>query len=427
VFVALPGTRTDGHDYLEEVRKKGALLAVVTRPVPQSSLPQLLVSDPLLAIREMGRLALEAHREAGHRLVALTGSVGKTTTKELLRLALSPAGKTHGTRANENNEIGVPLTLLSWPADAPYCVLEAGVRKVGDMDYLAPLLRSDIGIVTAIGPGHLESLRTIEEVWAEKSKLLRCVVPGGTMVVPGPVKEMFPEDSDRLARGKNLVVATLREGGKESGPTVAWLDSSPSGFVLHMEEGRIRIPLSRPSRALAWCVLLAILAVRALGVDLSRAAERIAEYEGVAGRMERRVLSSGLLVLLDHYNANPESMREALAWFGRELALRPGGRGFAVLGDMLELGSESGHYHEKMGGQAAALPIETLWYKGNERPAFEAGFVGAGGDLRSIRPAESFSDDLASGLGPSGRDVLLVKASRGMKLEEIIKPLIGER
>jgi UDP-N-acetylmuramoyl-tripeptide--D-alanyl-D-alanine ligase len=432
IFIAFSGERTDGHNFLEEARRKGALLAVVTHRVESSDLPQLHVPDPLLALREMGRLALNAHREADHRIVALTGSVGKTTTKELIRLGLSGIAKTHATHANENNEIGVPLTLLSWAPDAPFCVLEAGVRKVSDIDYLAPLLRSDVGIITAIAEGHLEHLQKISDVWAEKSKILRCVVPGGSIIVPEPVQTLFPDDPIFRTETLKVVIASLQTGeGMASGAGSGCILPAPSGLSLRIPDPKSRknivVALSRPSFALAWCSLLAVLAVGALGEDMEGAAARISSYDGLPGRMERRLHPSGLLLLLDHYNANPASMKEALSWLGRELTFRPGSRGFAVLGDMLELGADRGIYHERAGEQAARVPIETIWYRGEERPAFEKGFVRGGGNPRQIRPADSFGSDLSQERGPSERDVLLVKGSRGMKLEDVVAPLIGRK
>ncbi|EQD25036.1 MAG: UDP-N-acetylmuramoyl-tripeptide-D-alanyl-D-alanine ligase, partial [Leptospirillum sp. Group IV 'UBA BS'] len=248
VFVALSGSRTDGHDHLEEARLKGALFAVVQRPVTGSPLPQLLVRDTVLALRDMAALALAAHRSAGHRLVALTGSVGKTTTRELLRRGLMPEGGVCSSRGNENNEIGVPLTLLSWPGDYRYCVLEVGVRKPGDMDYLAPLLDSDVGIVTAIEPGHLENLGTVEAVWAEKSKLLKAVLPGGSLVLPGQVRRRFASDPLLGYPGRRIVAGSIGEGDEAPGTLVATLRVG-TGMTLHVEEWDLDLPLSRPSAA----------------------------------------------------------------------------------------------------------------------------------------------------------------------------------
>lgn len=423
VFVALPGTRTDGHDHLEEARMKGALFAVVQRPVSASSLPQLLVQDTVLALREMASLALDSHRSAGHRLVALTGSVGKTTTRELLRMGLMPEGGAHASLGNENNEIGVPLTLLSWPRDYGYCVLEVGVRKPGDMDYLARLLRSDVGIVTAIAPGHLENLGTIEAVWAEKSKLLWAVLPGGHLVVPDPVRQTFASDplfGDPL---REIVVGSLEGVSKGRGTISASLRTG-SAMVLRVDQWGVEISLSRPSLALAWCTLLALLAIHALNLDPVAGASRLSGYDGLPGRMERKNHPSGVLLLLDHYNANPASMREAIDWLGRECEVRQGARCFAVLGDMLELGAGSADYHEEMGRQIGRLGLERIWYRGKERESFESGFRQGGGDPARIRAAGEFAEDLRRGRGPAGRDVLLVKGSRGMKLEEVVAPLL---
>ncbi len=423
VFVALPGVRTDGHEHLEEARRKGALFAVVQRPVETTLLPQLVVQDTVLALRTLATLALEAHRKAGHRLVTLTGSVGKTTTRELVRRGLAPEGGAHASHANENNEIGVPLTLLSWPTDLRNCVLEAGVRKPGDMDYLAPLLQADVGIVTAIAPGHLEILGSVDSVWAEKSKLLREILPGGTRVVPEPVRRMFGSDPLFGDLTRTLVAGAIGEGPSPPGTVTALLQGNP-GMFLHVKEWGIDLPLSRPSLALAWCTLLALIALRSLGVPPAAGAARLAGYEGLPGRMERKTLSSGLLILLDHYNANPASMHEALDWLARERASRSGSRSFAILGDMLELGEQSAAFHEEMGKQASRTGVERLWYRGNERSAFERGFRTAGGDPDRIRGAEEFTEDLRRGRGPEGGDILLVKASRGMKLEEVVAPLL---
>lgn len=424
--MALPGERTDGHDHLEEARERGACLAVVSRPVPDSSLPQCLVSDTRKALLDLARPVLLAHRKAGHRLVALTGSAGKTTTKELIRVALGESLLPHATRANENNEIGVPLTLLSWPADSEVCVLEAGVRKSGDIDALAPLLESDVGIVTSIGPGHLEYLRTVEEVWAEKSKLLGRVVPKGVRIVPAPVREMFSDDPLFRTGPSRLLVADL-DGVSEQrkGYVSGRIVSGPSGLTLELVKSGVSLLLPRPSRALAWCTFLALLAVDALGGDAGEAASRLAKFDGLPGRLQRVRVPGSPLFLLDHYNANPASMEEALSWLGQEISMT-GGRGFAVLGDMLELGEESGPYHEKMGEQAAALPLVSLWYKGEQRRAFERGFSRAGGDLSKVRSADTFEADMSAGRGPLPADVLLVKASRGMHLETVILPLTGK-
>ncbi len=423
VFVAIPGARTDGHAHLEDARLKGAVFAVVQRPVPNSPLPQLVVADTVLALRGLATLALEAHRRMGHRLVTLTGSVGKTTTRELVRRGLVAEGGVHASQGNENNEIGVPLTLLSWPKERAHCVLEAGVRKTGDIDYLAPLLKADVGIVTAIAPGHLENLGSVESVWGEKSKLLREVLPGGTRVLPEPVRRSFGTDSLFGDHSRTLLLGSIGEEPTLPGTVVAHLRSAP-GMILHVEEWGVDLPLSRPSLALAWCSLLALITLRALGVPPAEGAARLAGYEGLPGRMERKVLPSGLLLLLDHYNANPASMREALDWLARERTLRPGSRSFAILGDMLELGEESGAFHEASGRQAARTGIDRIWYRGMERPAFERGFRAEGGDPDRIRDAEEFARDLGVSHGPEGGDILLVKGSRGMKLEEVVAPLL---
>ncbi|MGC8499943.1 MAG: UDP-N-acetylmuramoyl-tripeptide--D-alanyl-D-alanine ligase [Leptospirillia bacterium] len=421
IFVALRGARTDGHDHLPEALVRGALLAIVEWATPSVKIPQIVVSDTTIALREMGALALSAHRRAGHRLIALTGSVGKTTTRELLRAGLPP-GESHGSAGNENNEIGVPLTILSWPEDRRWCVLEAGVRKSGDMDYLAPLLASDTGIVTAIAPGHLENLGSVQEVWREKSKLLKEVVPGGVRILPAEVGAR--EKDEALFGDTSRRLKTVALGGNGSAGIRGRLVETPGGLVLKVEKPALAVPLPWPSAALGWCMLVALAALEEEGVELAAAAERLSSYRGFPGRMEKRTHSSGLLLLLDHYNANPASMAEALDWLGREAALRPVGRGFAVLGDMLELGEESGSFHEEAGRKAASLNLKTLWYRGEHLPDVLRGYLRGGGKEETVRPASEFDRDIREGRGPGGEDVVLVKGSRGMKLEEVVAPLL---
>ncbi len=419
--MALRGARSDGHDHLPEATSKGAVLAVVERPVLSVQIPQIVVSDTTVALKEMAVLALAAHRAAGHRLIALTGSVGKTTTRELLRAGLPP-GESHGSAGNENNEIGVPLTILSWSENCRWCVLEAGVRKPGDMDYLAPLLSSDIGIVTAIAPGHLENLGSVRDVWREKSKLLREVVEGGVRILPASVAR--GETMAMLLSDKSRHLKTVSLDGDESAEFRGRLLESPGGLVLEVEKMELSLPLPWPSAAIGWCMLIALAALEEERIDLVAAAKRLTSYQGFPGRMEKRTHSSGLLLLLDHYNANPASMTEALDWLKRETGLRRGGNGFAILGDMLELGEESGAFHEEMGRKAASLKIKTLWYRGEHLADFLRGYLREGGIKESVRPASDFEKDLEKGLGPGSKDVVLVKGSRGMKLEEVVAPLL---
>ena len=421
VFVALRGLRTDGHDHLAQAAQRGALLAVVERGSPDVNIPQIVVGDTLVALRKMGALVLAAHRKAGHRLISLTGSVGKTTTRELIRTGLPP-GESHGSSGNENNEIGVPLTLLSWPQSTRWCVLEVGIRNPGDMDILAPLLSADTGLVTAIAPVHLETLGSLEGVWKEKSKLLQAVVAGGCRIVPEEIRRTEGNDplfSDPTRRLLGVSLDRFPEADV-SGELVM----GEGKAVLSLRRPPLRIPLPWPSRALGWCALMALAALGSEGVDLPSAAERLSLYRGYSGRMERRCHASGLLLLLDHYNANPASMSEALEWLSRERGLRHGARAYAVLGDMLELGREGPDFHREIGERAAKAGLEGVWYRGEQKSAFVEGFLRGGGKEFQVRDAAVFESDLQSGRGPGPEDVLLVKGSRGMKLEEVVATLL---
>ena len=440
LFVALKGDRFDGHDYVGEAFRKGACAALVSFPSKANG-PQLVVGDTRLALQGLARAVVRKRMLEGKRLVTLTGTAGKTTTRELLRLVLSEKNvRPHSNRENWNNEIGVPRTLWEWGSTDGDAVLEVGIRKHGDMDYLSSVLLSDAAVITSVGEGHLETLGSVEGVWAEKSRLLAYVRPEGTVVLPLDLLLRFRSDPifresrkrfsfvelsgpktdgarrrPALPLHSSLLEASLREDGKGR-----WVLSGTQGAE------RFQWELPSPSVLLATDALLALAAGRALGVPLVEGARRLEGFEPLPGRMQEERTPEGALLLLDHYNANPLSIRGGFQWCVdvwkkeqlRVKTDRPG-KLLAILGDMLELGEDAPRLHREIGSLAAACPFSAIYYKGRFFGPFRDGYCQAGGRpeilsfLGEEHPAkrESFPE-LSLG------DVVLLKGSRGMHLEQ---------
>ncbi len=440
IFIALEGERFDGHSFLSEAFSRGAVVAMVSREIPGAG-PQLVVPDTLRGLQGIARAVLSRRFGEGKKLVTLTGTAGKTTTRELLRLVLGGVdGQVHSNRLNWNNEIGVPRTLWEWPSSSPEAILEVGIRKPGDMEFLSPVLVADVAIVTSIGQGHLETLGSVYGVWQEKSRLLGYVRPGGTVVLPLEIFERFSQDPFFQKQDLNLLLVAMAL--PETNPDTVFLSPLPSGALVL--DGRVSVDamggwhlsgrlgtenfeclLPSPSSTLAMDALLALAAGRALGVPLSEGATRVQSFRPLPGRMQVSRTTEGAMILLDHYNANPLSMAGAFDWAfqiwrkeGERIGNNGPGKFLAVLGDMLELGEESPSLHREIGVEASCFPFSGIYYKGRFSGPFREGFE-RGGGAPSIVQDIPLEGDLPEGFFPPlvAGDVVLVKGSRGMHLE----------
>jgi len=437
LFVALRGERFDGHAHLQEAREKGACAALVERPV-DDVLPQILVKDTKKSMLDLAARVIRKRREDGGKMVVLTGSAGKTTTRELIRRGLSSSGSpVLASAGNENNEIGVPLTLWGWKASEPYAVIEVGVRQRGDIGYFGDVVLSECLVITSIGPSHLETLGTLSGVWEEKSRLIEKIREGGYLILPEEVWEIFSTPFQRKwmeERKIHLVLTRLEPHGSSlavngtesfSGLAgMAYLEGTfswkESGYFL---EGSLlgksfSIKMDIPSPELAMDMLLAIGVCRAFGVSLEKASEAMGHYSGVSGRMQPLRGKDGALYLLDHYNANPLSMDAAFSLVGNyHRGEWSKGKVWGILGEMLELGEDAEVWHRYVGEKAAKVSWEAVWYKGNYFESFREGFASSGGNPSIIHQIDSTSgsDDRYRMVGPG--DIVLVKASRGTALE----------
>jgi UDP-N-acetylmuramoyl-tripeptide--D-alanyl-D-alanine ligase len=355
LFVALLGENRDGHAFVADALARGAAGAMVARQHADQAAwgpdaPLLAVEDTLQGLTALG--AAGRARFAG-RVAAITGSVGKTTTKEMLRAILAAQAPTHAAAASHNNQWGVPLTLARLPAGARFCVAELGMNHAGEIEPLARLVRPHVAVITAIAAAHIGHLGSIEAIADEKAAILRGLEPGGTAVLPADSAQL----PRLLAAARATGVARLLTFGAapEAEVRLAAADPDADGIRLRAAVGdeTVALRLAAPGRHMAVNALAALAAAVALGVAPAAAAAALDGFAPVAGRGARRDLPvpGGAVLLLDEsYNANGASMRAALA----VLAQQHPARRVAVLGDMLELGAHGPAEHAALAPDVAA-------------------------------------------------------------------------
>jgi UDP-N-acetylmuramoyl-tripeptide--D-alanyl-D-alanine ligase len=409
LFVALQGER-DGHDFVEAAFAKGAAAALVSRDMPGNV---LVVEDTLAAL---GRLGAAARARGSAKIIAVTGSVGKTTTKEMLRTALAGFGRVHAAEASFNNHIGVPLTLARMSRETAFGVFEIGMNHPGEIAPLAALVRPDVAIITCVDRAHLGLMGSEEAIAIEKASIFSGLLPGGTAVLPGESKFLLllrnavPEAAGHVVFGGPEGDAQLIE---------AKSDAEGTDLTASLRAARVTFRLKAPGRHMAMNALAVLAAVDALGLDVTQAAGFLNGFTPFAGRGARRRLRlpAGEVLLLDEsYNASGASMRAALAVLG----LQPGRR-VAVLGDMLELGEFAQDEH---------LALRPAVLEGADI-LFACG-PGCGALFDSLPPAmqgataadaPALAPMVAAGL--RNGDAVLVKGSHGSNMRAVIRMLEG--
>jgi len=408
LFVGIPGTHVDGGSFAGEALQAGAAAVLVTREHAavgeevDADGAVLCAPDPVAAL---GALARAWRRELGCRVVGVTGSTGKTSTKEILAAILRPAKRTHANRANLNTEVGLPMAVLEAPPDTEVLVLELAMRGAGQIADLAAICEPDVGVVLNIGPVHLELLGTIEGVAAAKAELIAALPSGGTAVVPAGETLL-----DVHHRG-DLEWVTFGGDGDFR------LAAPPEGHRLIVDAAgrRVELEVSFTEAYHHANLLAAVAAAGAVGV--TPAGRLDVNFGSLRG--ERIEVPGGPTIVNDCYNANPMSMRAALD----ELAAtdpRDAGRRVAVLGDMLELGADERRWHEEVGRYAAERGVTLLVTVGPRAAAMAEPFGGEAHAVADAGEAAALAGEL---LGPG--DVVLVKASRGVGLEVVAEALSG--
>ena len=347
LFFAIKGDNSDGHDYVERAFLAGASAAVVDEAHADGLADRgclFVVADVLEAMANLGRAA-RARSQA--RVIAVTGSVGKTSTKEALRLALTPTGAVHASAASYNNHWGVPLTLARMPKSAEFAVAEVGMNHAGEITPLVAMVRPHVAIITTVAPVHLEFFASVEAIADAKAEIFSGLEPGGVAIINRD--SPFHERLDAAARLSPAGhIATF---GAHASADARLLDFTPapdhSRIRASIAGREIAFRLGAPGRHLAENALAVLLAAHAVGADLDVAATALAFFQAQQGRGLRATVATvdGSFTLIDEsYNANPASMRAALA-MAATLQPGAGGRRIAVLGDMLELGERSRGLH----------------------------------------------------------------------------------
>jgi UDP-N-acetylmuramoyl-tripeptide--D-alanyl-D-alanine ligase len=421
-FFAIAGDNRDGHDFVDAALQAGAGLAVVSaakRDAFAADAPLLVVDDVLEGLRELARAARA--RFAG-KVIAVTGSVGKTSTKEALRLVLSRQGKTHASAASYNNHWGVPLSLSRCPADANFAVFELGMNHAGEIGPLSRLVQPDIAIITTIAPVHIEFFESIDGIADAKAEIFEGLVENGVAILNRD-NDQYNRLCDRALDARvSRVVGFGEESGADARLIKCMLQADTSTVQANILGDDVTYKLGAPGKHLVMNSLAVLAAAKIAGADLAVSALALSDLQPASGRGTRIRLDmpGGHALLIDEsYNANPVSMVAALALLGQA---EPGssGRRIAVLGDMLELGERSTELHAGLAQPIVDHGVDLVFCAGpGMRNLWEAlpsnrrgGYANDSGALEP-RVLEAVS---------SG-DVIMIKGSNGSRMTPIVKAL----
>ena len=374
-----------GREFVGDARERGAAT--------------LVADDPRAAL---AALACTVRDRSTARVVAITGSTGKTSTKDILAALCRPHARTVAAEAGYNNELGLPLTLLRIEPDTDVLVSEMGMRGLGQIRALCELARPHVAVITSVGPVHLELLGSVENVARAKAEVVGALPPGGTVVVPADGRELEP-----FLTRRDVDVVRFGPGGD-----VTLERFEPPLLVAVVAGERVELTVPFAARHQAHNTLAALAAYRALRLPLERAGEGSAAIAFSRWRGEEVELPDGALLINDSYNANPVSMRAALAYLAERAE---GRRTIAVLGEMAELGPGGPKFHREVGDEARALGVDVVVAVGDELAAEYGGVL--------VETAEEASRLLHELLEPG--DVVLVKASRAAGLERVAEALVG--
>jgi UDP-N-acetylmuramoyl-tripeptide--D-alanyl-D-alanine ligase len=425
-FFAIKGDRVDGHDYASMAMANGASLLVVSEArlpaMGRLTVPMIVVEDVLAALVRLG-IASRARSRA--QIIAVTGSVGKTTTKEMLRLVLAPSGKVHASVASFNNHWGVPLTLARMPLDTHFGVFEVGMNHPDEIRPLVEMIEPHVAVITTIAPAHLGNFKSIKEIAAAKAEIFEGLVTGGHVVLN--------RDNDQynfLERtAQSLGIEHIHSFGQHAKAEfrLAEFNGSDENSTLWLTLGgeTLEVALGAPGRHIAENALAALGVVTIVGADLLQAIEALATLKPEKGRGRRHKLSigQGSFTLIDEsYNANPASMRAAIALLASS---EPTGRGrrIAVLGDMLEMGDYAQKVHADLAGPLLAAGIEYVWLAGPEIATLKESLpesVHVEHREKTDGLVEYVLNSIIAG------DVLMVKSSLGIGFGKIVTALLDK-
>ena len=421
-YFAIKGDVHDGHDFVLAALKAGAALAVVAatrRGEFSHDAPLLLVDDVLDGLR---KLAGAARARLNAQVIAVTGSVGKTSTKEALRAVLGAQGETHASAASFNNHWGVPLSLARCPAAARFAIFEIGMNHAGEIEPLVKLVRPHIAIVTAVEPVHLEVFAGIEAIADAKAEIFTGVEPGGAVVLNRDNAQFERLQTAAERHGISRIVTFGTDARADARLLDLSLHAASSAVHANILGHEVTYKLGAPGRHMVMNSLAVLAAASLAGADLALAALSMSQVEPASGRGVRRMLelAGGEATLIDEsYNANPASMVAALDVLG-QAAVAQHGRRIAVLGDMLELGPTAAGLHQGLGEAIKANRIDLVYCCG---PLMRNLW-----DTLSAGKRGGYADDSAGLEGQvvsavRAGDVLMIKGSLGSKMKIIVNAL----
>ena len=417
LFVALKGDARDGHEFVAAALEKGAAAALVSRRPGNiaSDAPLLLVSDTQVGLEGLGHAA---RARTNARIVAVTGSAGKTTTKEMLRQMLGAAGSVAASAASYNNHWGVPLSLARMGRDTAYGVFEIGMNHAGEIRALVKQVRPHAALITTVAPAHLEYFGNVEAIADAKAEIFESVEPGGAAILPAD----NPQFERLKAHARAAHVDRILTFGTREGADARLISAVPEGagqaIIADIAGTRLSFAVGASGAHIAMNAMAALLAVRELGAPVNRATGALADFAALKGRGARFAVG-GIEIIDESYNANPASMAAALDLLGQT---RPptSGRRIAVLGDMLELGENASELHRALAGGIAAARADLVFLCG---PQMAALWQALPSRVRGFYAETSavLAPELVRNLRAG--DVVLVKGSFGSRMTVIIDAL----
>ncbi len=433
LFIALKGDNFDGNDYVVRAAALGARAALVSRlaegaagPIDaalNNTIPQVVVANTEIAL---ARLAAEMQRPRATKVLAVTGSNGKTSVKALTLAILETAAAAHGTRAyatpgNRNNEIGLPLAVIDAPDDAEYAIYEMGTGKPGDIAYLTAIVPPDVALVNNVAPAHLERMGSLLEIANTKSAVYDHLRTGGVAAIN--VDDAFAGYFEQrvAAQPGRRVLRFALDANAEIGARDIVLDADGSRFILITPEGEAAIALTMPGRHNILNALAAAALAMGAGIPLALIAQGLNAAHPVAGRLNVHRLPNGATLIDDSYNANPGSLNAAI-----DTMAAAGGERWLVLGDMRELGDDAAALHAEVGRRAKASGIARLYALG-VLSASAANAFGEGAHVFDSHAAlaDALRADFAASTAPE-RVRALVKGSRGSAMDSIVKSILAD-
>jgi UDP-N-acetylmuramoyl-tripeptide--D-alanyl-D-alanine ligase len=405
IFIAVKGERVDGHDFVSDAFKHGAVIALTSRQVSERC---IVVEDVIEAI---GKLAQHIRRELSSlKVIGITGSQGKTTTKELLFAALSMHGNTVATKGNNNNEIGVPLTLLRCDDETDFCIVEMGARHVGDIAALSAIAEPNIGVVLRVAAAHIGEFGSIEKIALAKSEMISSLTPESIAILGQ--YDRFTKEMSALHQG--LVITFGEDSGSVIRATDLELREGRAYFDLVTPEGRSTVALRQLGLHQVPNALAAAAVSHALGMSTDQIATALSTAEMNAAMRMQVIELPDLTLINDAYNASPDSMAAALRTLAH-LSQERGGESWAFLGNMRELGESASQAHREIGTLCSELRIDHLVTV--NAPDYAAGVEAESETSIHLCSTKSEAYELLAHLNRG--DVVLCKGSRSEKLEEV--------